>query len=91
LGGYKPGDFAERLRLDFRCLFIVRRAGSSGSGIILHILFLDDFEVEIYLLSKSQNLITIYSIDLMERISPLVPLSATKIVFEDKKGKYYGN
>jgi hypothetical protein len=29
----------------------------------------------------------------MERISPLVPLSATKIVFEDKKGegKYYGN
>jgi hypothetical protein len=47
--------------------------------------------IEIYLLSKSQNLITIYSIDLMERISPLVPLSATKIVFEDKKGKYYGN
>jgi hypothetical protein len=94
LGGYKAGRLCRAITIGLSCcdLFIVRRAGSSGSGIILHILFLDDFEVEIYLLSKSQNLITIYNIDLMVRISPLVPLSATKIVFEDKgEGKYYGN
>jgi hypothetical protein len=41
------GDFAERLRLTFLLRLIhSSRAGSSGSGIILHILFLDDFEVE---------------------------------------------
>jgi hypothetical protein len=50
------------------------------------------FSRNIYLLSKSQNLITIYNIRFNGKDFTSVPLSATKIVFEDKgEGKYYGN
>jgi hypothetical protein len=50
-------EFAERLRLDFPvATYLVRRAGSSGSGIILHIFF-DDFEkyIPIVKITKLDN------------------------------------